>query len=145
MVPEDLIAAVLAHTDIVELITSYTPLQSAGKNYKGICIFHKEKTSSLSVSPEKKIFKCFGCGVGGDAIKFLMKAESKNFPEAVYSLALRAGLLEGEISDKIGTVYLSQSSCLTTQLKADLNSTGEILVLILNSLLKDCGCSKPNL
>jgi len=78
--------------DIVQLISEYLPLKKAGRNYKVLCPFHSEKTPSFIVSPERQIFKCFGCGVGGDVFKFLMLYEKMTFPEAVRTLAKRAGV-----------------------------------------------------
>ena len=66
---------VLAKTDIVELIGIYLPLKKAGRNFKALCPFHAEKTPSFIVSPERQIFKCFGCQIGGNALKFLMEYE----------------------------------------------------------------------
>lgn len=73
--------------DIVDLIGDYVDLKRSGSNYMGLCPFHSEKTPSFSVSPSKSIFKCFGCGVGGDVITFIMKRENLSFPEAVEFLA----------------------------------------------------------
>ena len=73
--------------DIVDLIGEYVELKRSGSNYMGLCPFHSEKTPSFSVSPSKGIFKCFGCGVGGDVITFVMKRENLSFPEAVEFLA----------------------------------------------------------
>lgn len=73
--------------DIVDLIGEYVNLKRSGSNYMGLCPFHSEKTPSFSVSPSKSIFKCFGCGVGGDVITFVMKRENLSFPEAVEFLA----------------------------------------------------------
>ncbi len=73
--------------DIVDLIGEYVDLKRSGSNYMGLCPFHSEKTPSFSVSPSKSIFKCFGCGVGGDVITFVMKRENLSFPDAVEFLA----------------------------------------------------------
>jgi len=86
------IAEVQQATDIVDLISAYVPLKRKGKDYLALCPFHEEKTPSFSVSPSKQIFKCFGCGVGGDVIGFLMKHERMAFVEAVQFLAERAGI-----------------------------------------------------
>ena len=83
---------VLAKTDIVELIGSYLPLKKAGRNFKALCPFHAEKTPSFIVSPERQIFKCFGCQIGGNALKFLMEYEKMDFGEALRFLAQRAGI-----------------------------------------------------
>ncbi len=92
MIAEEVVAQVLAGTDIVQLVGRYLPLKPAGRYYKALCPFHNEKTPSFTVNPERQIFHCFGCGEGGDAIGFLMRQERWSFPEAVRSLAERAGI-----------------------------------------------------
>lgn len=89
-IPEEVIAAVLKHHDIVETVGKYVHLTKQGRNYKGLCPFHSEKTSSFTVSPEKQIFRCFGCGAGGHVIKFVMDIEGYSFPEAVRHMAKEA-------------------------------------------------------
>ncbi len=81
-----------ASLDIVELIGRFVRLRSAGENWKGLCPFHGEKTPSFNVNPRKGIFKCFGCGVGGDAFAFVMRQDKLTFPEAVRELARIAGV-----------------------------------------------------
>ncbi|MDO4813524.1 MAG: DNA primase [Gemella sp.] len=83
---------VLDNTDIVSLVSEYVKLESKGKNYVGLCPFHNEKTPSFSVSPEKKIAHCFGCGGGGNAINFLAQVENISFRQALMKLAARLGL-----------------------------------------------------
>jgi DNA primase len=90
--PQDQVEEVKAKTDIVSLIGESVELKKAGKNYKGICPFHAEKTPSFMVSPELQIFKCFGCGESGDAFSFLEKYEGMDFYEALKYLADRAGV-----------------------------------------------------
>lgn len=77
---------------IVALIGERIPLKKAGRNYRGLCPFHQEKTASFMVSDEKQIYHCFGCGEGGDIFKFLMKFEGLSFAESVAQLAERAGV-----------------------------------------------------
>jgi DNA primase len=90
--PTSFIEQVRTSTDILDLVGHYVPLKRAGKNFKGLCPFHAEKTPSFNVSPEREIFHCFGCGQGGDAFKFLMLYEKMSFTEAVTHLAARAGI-----------------------------------------------------
>lgn len=78
--------------DIVTLISEYLPLKKTGRNFKALCPFHSEKAPSFIVSPERQIFRCFGCGTGGDVFTFLMKMEGMEFGEALQTLAKRAGI-----------------------------------------------------
>jgi len=73
--------------DIVDVVGNYVELKKSGSTYKGLCPFHDEKTPSFIVSPAKQFYKCFGCGAGGDAIKFLMEYEKLSYPEAIEKLA----------------------------------------------------------
>lgn len=91
-IPGEFIEAVLNQTDIVNLIGEHVRLVKKGQRYTGLCPFHQERTPSFTVSPEKQFFYCFGCGVGGDALKFLMMRENLTFPEALGRLAERAGI-----------------------------------------------------
>lgn len=78
--------------DVVDVISEYVPLKKRGKNFVGLCPFHSEKQPSFTVTPDKQIFYCFGCGEGGNVISFLMKYEKLSFPEAVKVLAKRASI-----------------------------------------------------
>ena len=78
--------------EILDVVSQYVPMKPAGKNFKGLCPFHEEKTPSFNVSPERQIFHCFGCGEGGDVFKFLMLYDKMSFVEAVEHLANRAGI-----------------------------------------------------
>lgn len=95
--PDHFIQEVADKTDITDLVSQYVTLKKAGGSYIGLCPFHSEKTPSFSVSPRKGIFHCFGCGVGGNAITFLMKMENLSFQEAVVQLAERAGVAVPEL------------------------------------------------
>lgn len=81
-----------ARNDIVDIVSQYVQLKKSGANYFGLCPFHNEKTPSFSVSADKQIFHCFGCGAGGGVITFVMKAEGLEFPDAVRFLADKAGM-----------------------------------------------------
>ncbi|HQP10749.1 MAG TPA: DNA primase [Candidatus Omnitrophota bacterium] len=87
LIHEEIIAQVIDRCDIVQIIGSYVPLKKAGRNFKGHCPFHHEKTPSFMVNPDKQIFHCFGCDVGGNVVGFIMKQERLEFPEAVRMLA----------------------------------------------------------
>jgi DNA primase len=91
-IPEETIREVLKHHDIVDVVGKFVHLTKKGKNYSGLCPFHSEKTPSFSVAPEKQIFHCFGCGKGGDSIKFMMEMDGLTFPEAVTMMAEEAGM-----------------------------------------------------
>ncbi|MFR9296312.1 MAG: DNA primase [Aedoeadaptatus pacaensis] len=87
IIDDEIIQRVKEESDIVEWIGRYTKLEKKGRNYMGLCPFHTEKTPSFSVQPEKGYYHCFGCGAGGDVIKFLMEKEGLGFIEAVEKLA----------------------------------------------------------
>jgi len=91
-ISEELIEKISDRLEIAEIISQYIPLKRVGKNYKALCPFHEEKTPSFVVSPEKQLFHCFGCGVGGNVFSFLMKWEKITFPEAVKIVAEKAGV-----------------------------------------------------
>jgi DNA primase len=91
-IPQHFIDALLARTDIVELIGTRVPLKKSGREYKACCPFHAEKTPSFWVSPDKQFYHCFGCGKHGTVLGFLMDHDHMAFPEAVEELATRLGL-----------------------------------------------------
>jgi DNA primase len=92
MIPQAVIDEVLQRHDIAETVGRYVHLSKNGKYLKGLCPFHSEKTPSFTVTPEKQIFHCYGCGKGGNVIKFVMETEGETFPEAVKRLAEDAGI-----------------------------------------------------
>ena len=96
---EDVIEAVRNANDIVDVIGQYVRLTKKGSNYFGLCPFHGEKTASFSVSPQKQIYYCFGCGAGGNVITFLMEYENYSFTEALRALADRAHITLPEVSE----------------------------------------------
>jgi DNA primase len=87
MITQDSIEALKARLDIVDVVGSYIELKKAGANFKAPCPFHDEKTGSFVVSPSKQIYHCFGCGAGGDSVRFVMEYEKLNYPEALEKLA----------------------------------------------------------
>ena len=91
-IPQSFINDLLARTDIVDVIDARVQLKKAGKNYQARCPFHDEKTPSFSVSPDKQFYHCFGCGVSGTALTFLLEHDRLEFVEAVETLARLAGM-----------------------------------------------------
>ncbi len=91
-IPDEVIDKIRHHYDITDLIGQYVQLKKRGRNYFGLCPFHSEKTPSFSVSPDKQIYYCFGCGAGGDVIRFIMNIEGFDFIEAVSYLAKESGI-----------------------------------------------------
>jgi len=89
---EDKVSEIRDRASIAEVVSDYVTLKKTGKNHKGLCPFHSEKTPSFMVNEEKQIFHCFGCGAGGDVFTFLMKAGHFSFPQAVEELARRYGI-----------------------------------------------------
>ena len=91
-IPQDFINDLLDRADIVALIGDRVPLKKAGKEFKGLCPFHNEKTPSFHVVPKDQFFHCFGCGASGSSLKFLMDYERLEFVEAVEALAEFVGV-----------------------------------------------------
>ena len=89
----DDVALVREKIDIISLVGETVQLKKAGKNFKGLCPFHSEKSSSFMVSPDRQIWHCFGCSKGGDCYSFVMEQEKIEFPEALRILAKRAGII----------------------------------------------------
>lgn len=92
LIPQSFIDDLLNRTDIVDVVSSRVQLKKTGKNYSACCPFHKEKTPSFSVSPDKQFYYCFGCGAGGNALGFMMDHDNLDFPQAVEELAKAAGM-----------------------------------------------------
>ena len=113
-IPQSFIGDLLDRTDIVDLVDGHVKLKKTGRNYSACCPFHKEKTPSFSVAPDKQFYYCFGCGAGGNAIGFLMQLENLNFPEAVEELAGKAGLTVPK-DDSITSKAASAASQAKTQ------------------------------
>ncbi|VVO34014.1 DNA primase [Pseudomonas fluorescens] len=92
LIPQSFIDDLLNRTDIVDVVSSRLQMKKAGKNYTACCPFHKEKTPSFSVSPDKQFYYCFGCGAGGNALGFMMDHDNLDFVQAVEELAKAAGM-----------------------------------------------------
>ncbi|CDF81907.1 DNA primase [Pseudomonas knackmussii B13] len=92
LIPQSFIDDLLNRTDILDVVSSRIQLKKTGKNYSACCPFHKEKSPSFTVSPDKQFYYCFGCGAGGNALGFIMDHDSLDFPQAVEELAKRAGM-----------------------------------------------------
>ena len=111
-IPDSIIEEIRARADIYEVVSEYVPLKKAGKNYKGLCPFHTEKSPSFSVSPEKQIYHCFGCGAGGNVFKFLMEKEDLPFIDTVKRLAQRYQVLIPESSYNGGASHNEREALL---------------------------------
>ncbi|SHG96488.1 DNA primase [Tepidibacter thalassicus] len=107
---QHIIEEVKQRNDIVDIISSYIQVKSAGSNYKALCPFHSEKTPSFIISPQKQMYKCFGCGEGGDVINFIMKIENLDFIEALEFLANKAGIefYKGKMDDKAKEIIIKK-------------------------------------
>ncbi len=106
MIPERFIEELKYRSDIEQVISSYVPLKRTGRNLKGLCPFHSEKTPSFTVYPENQSFYCFGCGAGGDVVTFIRKIENMEYVEALRFLAQRAGMTLPEEARDDGTALL---------------------------------------
>jgi DNA primase len=96
-IPDDIVERIKAESDIVSVVSGFVTLKKVGKDYKGLCPFHQEKTPSFYVIPAKGFYHCFGCGVGGNAVNFIMAHERLDYPEALRYLAEKAGITIPEI------------------------------------------------
>ncbi|HAM50880.1 MAG TPA: DNA primase [Nitrospiraceae bacterium] len=122
---ERLVEELRARLDIVDVISDYIELRRSGRNYKGLCPFHSEKTPSFMVSPEKQLFHCFGCGIGGNSVNFVMKYENLSFHESLRLLAKKAGIDlkgfrsgdQGDSREKLIEVVAEAAKVFATNLK----------------------------
>lgn len=99
---DELLDEIKSKSDIIDIVSQYVVLKRAGRNYMGLCPFHKEKSGSFCVSPDKQIFHCFGCGVGGNVFHFISKIENLSYRESIEMLANRAGIelpVSGDFED----------------------------------------------
>lgn len=123
----DAVGEIKSRIDVVDVVSEHIALKKSGRNYWGCCPFHKEKTPSFSVNPDKGIFKCFGCGEGGDAISFLMKINNKSFYETVVELAQKFGIL----------IQTGDFSSEKTELRKQIFEVNQEAVRFFNKLLLD--------
>ncbi len=105
-IAEETLEKIRQATDIVDIISEYVQLKKQGRNYLGLCPFHHENTPSFSVSPDKQVYHCFGCGAGGNAFSFLMEIEGLTFLEATVKLADKTNV---EIGNNISTMSKTKS------------------------------------
>lgn len=101
-IPEEIVDEIRQRTDLVSLINEYIKLERRGKNMVGLCPFHNEKTPSFSVSPDKQLYHCFGCGASGNVFSLIMQMENLTFPEAAHYLASKAGVTVPEKKAQTG-------------------------------------------
>ena len=109
-IPQEKLAEIQLASDIVQIISEYVNLKQSGKNFLGLCPFHSEKTPSFTVNPEKKLFKCFGCGEGGTVFQFLMKQEGLDFVEAVKLLASKLHIDLSHLNNQKQSLSLTEKT-----------------------------------
>jgi len=135
-IPENVLEDILSRVDIVEVISSYLPLKKAGRNFKTNCPFHHEKTPSFTVSPDRQIYHCFGCGESGNVFKFLMRHERMEFPEAVEALAKKLGIVLAESQ---------KTSKFTSSLSTTISKINELAVGFYEANLTGCAGARAYL
>ncbi len=118
MIPPQQIEEIIEKNDIVSVISEYVKLERKGNSYKGLCPFHKEKTPSFSVLDDRQIFKCFGCGKGGNVVHFIMQAEGLSYRDALKFLADRQGIVLQDSQDKHAS-QLAETRKLITQINKE--------------------------
>jgi len=129
--PDSFIEELLARNDISDVVSSYVQLSRKGGNLFGLCPFHNEKTPSFSVSPDKQIYHCFGCGKGGGVINFIMEIENLGYPDAIRFLANRAGMAvpeddrgeSGQLRRRIVSLNKEAARFYNSLLKEDVGKT----------------------
>ena len=118
LIPREIIEEIIARTDINDVIGSYVTLKRAGSNMSGLCPFHSERTPSFTVFSRTNSFHCFGCGVGGDVITFIMRAENLDYPSAVEFLAARAGVTIPQDKNDMSRMGMSRKRVYEMNLEA---------------------------
>ena len=114
MIDQLTIQRILDAADITDVVSGFVTLRRRGVNMLGLCPFHNEKTPSFTVSPSKGIFKCFGCGKGGNVVNFIMEHESLSYPEALKWLARKYSIevVEAEETEAVSYTHLSVKGAL---------------------------------
>lgn len=131
-IPDSVIDEVRDRTDIVEAVSQSVALKKVGKNFKGLCPFHSEKTPSFTVSPEKRIYHCFGCGAGGNVFKFIMETQSISFVDAVRQFADSASVsIPRPDADNLNDPHYKEREAL--------KKTNELAATYFHSLFNDAG------
>ena len=121
MIPQDFIQSLLGRVDIVDVIDRHVRLKKAGANYKACCPFHNEKTPSFNVSPSKQFYHCFGCGVHGNAIGFVMEYSGLTYPDAIRELAQQVGMEVPEVRGTLPGRPAAQAKGLADRMMEALN------------------------
>ena len=129
-IPDSFIDELLDRIDLTDIISNRVNLKRTGKNLMGLCPFHKEKTPSFSVNPEKQLYHCFSCGAGGNAIKFLMELDKLSFPEVIEQLAQHAGL---EVPRSKASQFFDAQIKQNAPIYSSLTKTAEAFTQILHS------------
>src|SRR5262245_32648105 len=113
MIPETTIARIRESANLAEIVREHVPmLKKRGRNYLARCPFHQERTPSFNVNPEMGVFKCFGCGAGGDCFKFLMLTEGLTYPDAIRKIAGRVGIVIEEQRTEQASVEVKEKEAL---------------------------------
>lgn len=133
---EEIIDEIRNSNDIVDVISQYVVLKRSGRNFFGLCPFHKEKSPSFCVSADKQIFHCFGCGVGGNVIHFVSKIENLNFRETLETLADRAGI-------ELPTLETSETDNKLSILKSKIYEINQITAEFYHNNLYNSAIAKP--
>src|SRR5947199_1826338 len=116
MIPDSFKQDLLNRVDIVEVVSRYVQLKKGGANYLGLCPFHGEKSPSFTVSPSKQFYHCFGCGVHGNAIGFLMEYSGLAYPEAIRALAETVGMPVPETRGRVDKPGAAEAPALTARM-----------------------------
>ncbi|NUO08619.1 MAG: DNA primase [Candidatus Brocadia sp.] len=109
-IPQEKISEIQQSSDIIQIISEYVHLKQSGRNFTGLCPFHSEKTPSFTINPEKKLFKCFGCGEGGTVFQFIMKQEGVGYIEAVKLVASKSHIDLSHLNNQKGSLSITEKT-----------------------------------